>query len=155
MTTEVADPRTVVELLARADEGWARFLEAVAHLSQDDWDDPVPGNGWTRHKMLNHVRVWHEITAERVASFLRTGERPPSPGDEDAINAQAAADADVRTREMILAGLERSYADLRAQIALLRDDQLAAHDGWPVAVVAGNTYGHYHEHRRDVELAPA
>ena len=27
-------------------------------------------------------------------------------------------------------------------------------DGWPVAVVAGNTYGHYEEHRRDVEAPP-
>jgi hypothetical protein len=100
--------------------------------------------------MLNHIRVWHDITAGRLASFRRTGERPPSPGDEDAINAQAAADADVRTREMILEGLERSYADLRAQIAQLEDDQVSAHDGWPVAVVAGNTYGHYDEHRRDL-----
>jgi hypothetical protein len=153
--SEIVDPRSVEELLARADEGWASFRQAVADLSEDAWAEPVPGDGWTRHKMLNHVRVWHEITAARLASFRRTGERPPSPGDEDAVNAQAAADADVRTREMILAGLERSYADLRVQIAQLEDDQLAAHDGWPVGVVAGNTYGHYDEHRRDVETPPS
>jgi hypothetical protein len=151
--SETGDPRSVAELLARADEGWASFRQAVADLSEDAWAEPVPGDGWTRHKMLNHVRVWHEITAERLAAFRRTGERPPSPGDEDSINAQAAADADVRTPEMILDGLERSYAVLRAQIAQLADGQLAAHDGWPVAVVAGNTYGHYDEHRRDVEPA--
>jgi DinB superfamily len=147
---ETGDPRSVEELLARADEGWASFGQAVAELSEDEWAERVPGDGWTRHKMLNHVRVWHEITAQRLAAFRRTGERPPPPGDEDAINAQAAADADVRTREMILAGLQRSYAELRAQIAQLEDEQLTAHDGWPVAVVAGNTYGHYDEHRRDL-----
>jgi hypothetical protein len=148
--TDTGDPRSVEELLARADDAWASFRQAVAALSEDAWTEPVPGDGWTRHKMLNHVRVWHEITAERLAAFRRTGERPPSPGDEDAINAQASADADLRTREMILDGLERSYADLRAEIARLEDEQLAAHDGWPVAVVAGNTYGHYDEHRRDL-----
>jgi DinB superfamily len=148
--SDADDPRSVEELLQRADEGWASFRQAVDDLSEDAWAEPVPGDGWTRHKMLNHIRVWHEITAARLASFRRTGERPPSPGDEDAINAQAAADADVRTREMILAGLERSYDDLRAQIAQLEDDQLAAHDAWPVAVVAGNTYLHYDEHRRDL-----
>lgn len=146
----MADPRSVEELLARADEGWATFRQAVANLSEDEWAEQVPGDGWTRHKMLNHVRVWHDITVERLASFRRTGERPPSPGDEDAINAHAAADADVRSREMILSGLERSYGELRAQVAQLVDEQLTAHDGWPVAVVAGNTYGHYDEHRRDL-----
>jgi Mycothiol maleylpyruvate isomerase N-terminal domain len=148
-------PRSVAELLGRTDEGWAWFRAAVHDLGEDDWDDPVPGGGWTRRKMLNHIRVWHEITGRRLAQFRETGERPSSPGDEDAINAQAAADADLRSRETILAGLDESFAHLRAAIARLRDDQLTAHDGWPVAVVAGNTYGHYEEHRPDVEAASA
>ena len=152
--TDPAAPRSVGELLAQTDDGWAWFRAAVQDLGEQEWDDPVPGGGWTRRKMLNHIRVWHEITARRLAQFRESGERAPSPGDEDAINAQAAADADLRSREVILGGLDDSFARLRAEIGRLRDDQLASHDGWPVAVVAGNTYGHYEEHRRDVEAPP-
>jgi hypothetical protein len=151
--TDVPVPTSVSELVAAADGGWLWFRAAVDALAEEDWEDPVPGGGWTRRKMLNHIRVWHEITARRLSQFLETGERPPSPGDEDAINAQAAADADIRSRKVILDGLDESFARLRFEIERLRDDQLTAHDGWPVVVVAGNTHGHYEEHRRDVEAA--
>ena len=100
--------------------------------------------------MLNHIRVWHDLTVQRLRHFRETGEQPPSPGDEDTINAQAAADADVRSRAMILAGLDASYERLVEEIRQLRDEQLTDHEGWPVAVVAGNTWGHYEEHRADL-----
>lgn len=158
MSELLSDPRgpqTVEELVRRADAGWSTFRAAIGDLSEDAWEDPVPGGGWTRRKMLNHIRVWHELTVQRLRHFRETGERPPSPGDEDAINAQAAADADLRTPAMISALLDQTYGELRDEIGQLRDDQLGAHDGWPVAVVEGNTYGHYDEHRQDLlEEAP-
>lgn len=148
--TVPTDPTTVAELLMRVDAGWSSFRDAVHALDEDEWDDEVPGGGWTRRKMLNHIRVWHELTTLRLRQFQESGERPPSPGDEDVINAQAAADADLRTRESILTQLDESLARLREEISRLRDDQLPLLDGWPVGVVAGNTYGHYDEHRADV-----
>ncbi len=141
---------TVAEVLRHADEGWSWFRGEVHGLAEDAWDELVPGGGWTRRKMLNHIRVWHELTAQQLRHFRETGEQPPSPGDEDTINAQAAADADLRTRAMILAGLDASYERLLEEIRQLRDEQLAAHDGWPVAVVAGNMWGHHEEHRADL-----
>lgn len=149
--SESTDPGTVDALLDRADAGWAWFRAAAVALAPDAWEEEVPGGGWTRHKMLNHVRVWHELTAQRLASYLESGEVPPPPGDEDAVNAQAAADADLRTREMILAQLDSSYARLREAIARLTQPQLVAHEAWPARVVAANTWGHYEDHRRDVE----
>lgn len=143
-------PGSVDGLLQRVDEGWAWFSRAAQALDPDAWDDEVPGGGWTRRKMLNHIRVWHEITAQRLAAFHATGERSPSPGDDDVINAQAAADADLRSREMILEELDESYRRLCAEIAQLVEAQLSAHDGWTVAVVAGNTWEHYEEHRADL-----
>jgi hypothetical protein len=140
----------VAEVLRLADEGWAWFGEAARTLDPDAWDEEVPGGGWTRRKMFNHIRVWHELTGQRLRSFRETGARPPSPGDVDVINAQAAADADLRSREMIIDEMEATYRHLRDEVARLRDDQLAALDGWPVAEVAENTWDHYEEHRADV-----
>ena len=153
MTGLPTDPTTTAELLLRVDAGWAWFRDAVHKLDEDAWDDEVPGGGWTRRKMLNHIRVWHEITTQRLSRFEETGEQPPSPGDEDAINAQAAADADLRTNDRILRELDESFGRLRDEVARLRDDQLALLEGWPVGVVAGNTYGHYEDHRADVAAA--
>ena len=148
--TDRPAPTTVAEVRRQADEGWSWFRAAVHGLTEDAWEDPVPSGGWTRRKMLNHIRVWHDLTAGRLRHFRETGERPPSPGDEDAINAAAAADADLRSRANILAGLDASYERLLEEISQLRDVELAAHEGWPVAVVAGNTWGHYEEHRADL-----
>jgi len=144
------DPATVRDLLGRVDDGWAWFRKAVHALDPEEWDDEVPSGGWTRRKMLNHIRVWHEITLQRLRRFQETGERPPSPGDTDAINAQAAADADLRTREMLLEELDDSFGRLRDEVARLGDEQLPMLDGWPRAEVAENTYGHYELHRADV-----
>jgi hypothetical protein len=154
MTGLPTDPTTVAELLMRVDAGWAWFRDAVRALDEDEWDDEVPGGGWSRRKMLNHIRVWHDITTQRLRQFQESGERPPSPGDEDTINAQAAADADLRSNEQIDRDLDESFGRLRDEIIRLRDDQLAVLEGWPVGVVAGNTYGHYEDHRPDV-VVPA
>jgi hypothetical protein len=140
------------ELLARSDEGWASFRSAILAMPPDAWDDEVASGGWTRRKMLNHVRVWHELTASRLGTFRQTGDVPPLEEDVDSINARAAADADVRTRELIVADLDRSYADVRNELGQLTDHDLTAADGWVPNVIAGNTFGHYDEHRADLEV---
>lgn len=146
------DIDTVDELLARSDEGWASFRSAIHALPAEAWDDEVAGGGWTCRKMLNHIRVWHELTASRLATFRETGDAPPLEEDDDSINARAAADADIRSRELILSDLDRSYADLRNAIGRLSDRDLTMADHWAPNVVAGNTFGHYDEHRRDLEI---
>lgn len=146
------DIDTLDGLLARSDEGWASFRRAINAVPQDAWDDEVASGGWTRRKMLNHVRVWHELTASRLASFRQTGTVPALEEDVDSINARAAADADVRSRELILSDLDRSYADVRSAIEQLGDQDLTAADGWVPNVIAGNTFGHYDEHRADLEV---
>jgi len=145
------DIDTLDVLLARSDEGWASFRGAIHALPQDAWDDEVAAGGWTRRKMLNHIRIWHDLTASRVATFRESGDVPPLEEDEDSINARAAADADLRSRELILSDLDRSYNDLRNEIGRLRDSQLELADRWVPNVIAGNTFAHYDEHRRDLE----
>ena len=103
--------------------------------------------------MLRHLTVWHELTTKRLAEYQATGQRPEMPKTTDEINADAMASAAGRSREQLLADLDTSFHTLRDEIAKLRDEQLPELDYWPGGVVVGNTYGHYDEHRPDLEVA--
>ena len=100
--------------------------------------------------MLHHLAVWHELTVERLRAYQRTGQRPAGI-DSDVVNAEAMHTAAGRTREQLLADLDASFSALRAEVAQLRDEQLPQFDFWPGGVVVGNTFGHYEEHRADLE----
>jgi len=146
------DKWTVEELLRRVDAGKAWLDERLAELPEETLDDPVSG-GWTRRQMLRHLTVWHALTIERLRDYQRTGERPGMAQTADEINAGAMKSAAGRSREELLSDLDASFNELRAEIARLRDEQLPEHDFWPGGVVVGNTFGHYDEHRADLEPA--
>lgn len=152
MTDET--PWSTAELLRRMDDGWSWVEARLAELDEAALDEPVRG-GWTRRQMLQHLIVWHELTVRRLGDYRRTGERQTLARDEDAINAEAAEKARGRTREELLADFDASFRRLREEVEQLRDDQLAEHDQWVGGVVVGNTFGHYEEHRPDIEAAAA
>lgn len=142
-------PPTVAETLARMDEGWADFQRRVHAIPGQMLEEHVSTDSWTRKQMLAHVATWHEITIERLSALINTGEPQEAP-DEDAINARAARAAVGRTSGEILLDIEHTYRQLRRKVARLTDEQLAAHDDWAGAVIAGNTFGHYREHLADL-----
>jgi hypothetical protein len=146
------DQWTTAELLRRVDDGWRQLNERLANFPEGTLDQPV-GGGWTRRQMLRHLAVWHELTTRRLAEYQRTGQRPGMPKTVDEINEEAMASAEGRSRDKLLADLATSFADLRVEIAKLRDEQLPQLDFWPGGVVVGNTFGHYEEHRADLEPA--
>ena len=88
-----------------------------------------------------------------LAEYQRTGKRPEMPKTTDEINDDAIASAAGRKRQQLLSELDSSFHTLRDEIAKLRDEQLPELDYWPGGVVVGNTYGHYDEHRPDLEPA--
>jgi hypothetical protein len=146
------DQWTTAELLRRVDDGWRQLNERLANFPEETLDQPV-GGGWTRRQMLRHLAVWHELTTRRLAEYQRTGQRPGMPKTVDEINEEAMASAEGRSRDKLLADLATSFAGLRVEIAKLRDEQLPQLDFWPGGVVVGNTFGHYEEHRADLEPA--
>jgi uncharacterized membrane-anchored protein len=103
--------------------------------------------------MLRHLTVWHELTAQRLAEYQRTRQRPGMSKTVDEINDDAISSAAGRSREQLLAELDSSFHVLRDEIGKLRDEQLTEFDTWPGGVVVGNTYGHYEEHYPDLEPA--
>lgn len=146
------DQPLVRNTLRRMDEGWASFVGRVRAVRVEQLTVRIGDDGWTRKQMLGHIAVWHDLTADRLARFAESGEPAGVPNDEseDSVNARAARAADGRTTGEVVLGLDDAYRRLRRQVARLSDEQLAAHDGWAAAIVAGNTFDHYAEHLSDL-----
>lgn len=149
--TAASGEAAVNETLARMDEAWRGFSERVQRLATEKLDVRVGDGAWTRKQMLAHVTAWHELTVERLASFVASGEPSGLDDDTDAINARAARSAIGRTTGEVVLALTDSYRHLRREVARLTDAQLAAHDDWAAAIIAGNTFDHYAEHLADLQ----
>ena len=148
-----ADPTTIRETLARMDEGWAAFHDRVSSIPSERLADRLGEGAWTRKQMLAHIATWHDLTLDRLTRFADSGEPSDLSEHEDAINARAARAAEGRTTGEIVLGMTDSYRRIRREVSTLTDAQLAAHEGWAAAIIAGNTYGHYAEHMPDLEPA--
>lgn len=142
-------PATVAETLHLVDEAWAGFYETLRRLRGEQLAERIDG-GWTRKQMLAHIAAWHDLTIERLLAFMGDGEVHRLEEDDDVVNARVARTAEGRTTGEILDAVESSFRRLRRQVGYLTDEQLAAHDGWPAAVIGGNTYEHYAEHAPDL-----
>jgi DinB superfamily len=147
----MADPLTSSDTLARMDEGWATFDGRVTSLPTERLAARIGGDGWTRKQMLAHIATWHDLTVDRLTKFADSGEPVELGETDDAINGRAARAAEGRTSGEIVLAMADSYRRLRRAVAALTDDQLAAHEGWAAAIVAGNSFGHYAMHLPDLE----
>ena len=138
-------------LLDRLDAGWRPFRAAVDHIGLRHFHRPTPV-GWDYAALVEHVAAWHDVTADRLAALRSEGAFRPPP-DVDAFNAEAARVAQGRSGPELLARLDRSFTRLRSEVEQLGEAQLAANDGWADQVVAGNSFGHYEEHRPELAAA--
>ena len=152
---------TQAELMTEVDQGWRRFREAVRHVGRAKMDEPT-GAGWSYHDLIAHIAGWHDLTARRLRAYRTTGTFP-GPGDGAAIGTPDFKDADEFNARLVsehrLVGAEAlvdevdtTFRSLRAELAKLTDEQIRADDARVVKVVAGNTYGHYEEHAKELGL---
>ena len=138
-----AVPRTPRALRATIEPAWTRFrsLARAADVERE------LGEGWTVKGMLAHVAYWMEVLPKELPVRLQ-GRRTPA-SDFDAENLRIAADAAALDRDAILARLDAGYhATMRALDALPPDDEI---DFLAIRLVAGETFEHFREHRRDLE----
>jgi hypothetical protein len=123
----------------------------MARLSHEAYERPT-ASGWTVGAMLAHIAAWHEATAYRLYRFGATGHAQPKVvEDDEAFNARVAAETAGRHAELIRADVHASFERLRAAVLAL-DPELDP-KGWVEAIVAGNTYEHYGEHRDELMAA--
>jgi hypothetical protein len=149
------DQPTTRDLLARMDDAWSSFSHAVRALPAELLEEKLGENEWSRKQMLAHIAAWHELTAERLAGFLETGGPVAHDEEDDVTNARAARGAEGRTTGEILLAMDESFRRLRREVARLSNEHVAANDGWASRMIAGNTFGHYDEHRADLERRTA
>jgi hypothetical protein len=148
----------ISELLARIDEGWRPFREAVRGVGRARMNEAT-GAGWTFRDLVAHISAWHDLTTRRLRALLETG-KLPGPGDEralglpafrdvDEFNARVTASHRLVGAEALTDELDTTYRALRRAVAALTDEQLRANDD-VIAIVRGNTVGHYLEHATEL-----
>ena len=76
----------------------------------------------------------------------------PAFANADELNARLTSSHWLVGAEALLDELDPTFASLRAELAQVGDDTLRADDGRVIGVVAGNTYGHYEEHAKELGL---
>lgn len=154
-------PRTTNELLERVEAGWRPLRDAVRGLGRARFDDPT-GGGWTYRDLVAHFAAWEDLTAQRLRAFRESGDRtyPEHARDTDAFNARVAEAHRLVGAEALLDELDTAHRRMVEEIGRLTDEQVRQDvqptafgpQGWAVAVVAGNSFGHYREHAEELRM---
>lgn len=138
----------------RAGRDGIAFRLAAAAAGAEALERATP-TGWTYKQMLAHVAAWHELTTRRLLALRESGQplTPSELHDVDAFNARVSSEAARESGDAVLERLGRSFDSLNAELKRHSDEGLEAHDGWGLAILAGNTFDHYAEHIRELMSA--
>ena len=129
--------------------GWINFRLALMSLGEAGLEQKTRV-GWTFKGMAAHCAGWEALTVDRLRTLRETGEQSSSGVDTNEFNERLAREAESRTAAEVLKDLDDAHARMVAEIEKLTPEEIAAHDGWAVAIVAGNSYGHYGEHHTEL-----
>jgi hypothetical protein len=144
--------KTAKDMVSAVNAGWINFRLALMSLGAAGLDATTPV-GWTYRALAQHTAGWEDLTVKRLAGLRERGEFAGSGVDTDAFNAEMAERAKDRSGREVLADLDDAHARLVAEIEKLTPEQIRANDEWAIAVVAGNSYGHYAEHHAELFAA--
>src|SRR5438552_3036620 len=144
--------KTAKDLAMAVNAGWINFRLALMSLGTAGLD-ATTSTGWTYKALAQHVSGWEDLAAKRLSGLRETGEFAPSGVTTDAFNAEMAQRASARAGVEVLADLDATHTKLVAEIERLTPEQIRANDGWAIAVIAGDSYGHYAEHHSELFAA--
>jgi ABC-type branched-subunit amino acid transport system ATPase component len=77
----------------------------------------------------------------------------PAFRDADDFNARVMAGHRLVGAEALVDELDTAFRSLRSELAKLTDEQIHANDDWAIAIVTGNTFGHYEEHAGELGVS--
>jgi hypothetical protein len=147
-----ASIKSAEDLAMAVNAGWINFRLGLMSLGESGLDAKTLV-GWSFKGLVAHAAGWEELTVERLRRLRETGEATKSGVVTDEFNARLAEEVDRASAWDVLARLDAAHAALVAEIEKLTPKDIHAHDDWAIAVVAGNSYGHYGEHHTELLAA--
>jgi uncharacterized damage-inducible protein DinB len=173
--SEEREPETIDELVGLIETEKAAFLRAVEGLSEAKLVAPLGPEGWSIRDHISHLVAWQDgITAllRREPRWrgmgLASAEDMGPTENFDSINAKIQAMHAGKSHAEVRAMLEESHARMIATLRAMQDADLIRpysfynpdapedqRDAPIVGWIAGNTFGHYQEHRPWVEALAA
>jgi hypothetical protein len=146
--------RTADDLFSLVQTPWIGFRLAIGAIGLPGLEQKTP-TGWTYKDLAAHAAAWEEQTASRLRAFRESGEARRYPGldDTDGFNAAVVERTRGRDARDVIRELDAAHDGIVAEIRKLTPEQIHDNEDWVVAVVAGNTYGHYAEHFDEVFAA--
>jgi hypothetical protein len=147
-----AATKTAKDLATAVNAGWINFRLALMSLGAAGLEATTPV-GWTYKALAQHTAGWEDLTAKRLARLRASGEFATSGVETDAFNAEMAERAKERSGPEVLVELDAAHARLVTEVEKLTPEQIRANDEWAIAVVAGNSFGHYGEHHAELFAA--
>jgi uncharacterized protein (TIGR03083 family) len=146
------------ELLRRLVDEQNRFVSLLDGLTPQQYLEPCVIGGWSIRDLLAHL-IAHEQRALLELAFAQRGETfAIDHAMGNAFNGGAAMACRPLDPIVLRAAWERSYQQVVDAVAALSDDEFLPSSPLGLALgdsidgaLGNNTYGHYAEHRVDVE----
>jgi hypothetical protein len=142
--------KDVDDLLALVQTSWTPFRLAIGAIGLPSLEEKT-STGWTYKDLVAHAAAWEDRTASRLATFRESGgNAAPGIDDTDEFNAAVVERTRGRDAREVLGELDAAHARIVGEIGKLTTQQIHPSDDWVIAVVAGNTYGHYADHLDEI-----
>jgi DinB family protein len=141
------------DLFALVQTPWVGFRIAIGAIGIPALEEQT-SSGWTYKDLAAHAAAWEERTATRLKVLRESGANTyPGVDDADEFNAAVVERTRARDGREVVLELDAAHDHIVEEIQKLSPEQIHANDDWVIAVVAGNTYGHYAEHFDEVFAA--
>ncbi|MEK6226918.1 MAG: DinB family protein [Chloroflexota bacterium] len=138
------------DLLALVRTSWTAFRLAIGAVGLPGLEEKT-STGWTYKDLVAHAAAWEDRTVTRLRTFRESGGKTyPGVDDTDDFNAVVVERTRGRDAREVIGELDATHARIVGEIGELTRVQLHANDDWVIAVVAGNTYGHYADHLDEI-----
>ena len=138
------------DLLALVQTSWTGFRLAIGAIGLGGLEEKT-STGWTYKDLVAHAAAWEDRTATRLRAFIESGAKTLSGVDDtDEFNAAVVERTRGRDAREVIGELDAAHTRILDEIGKLTPDQIHANEDEAIAIIAGNTYGHYADHLDEI-----